>query len=383
MIEIAVSETFEALDAAAWDRLVGDGSPFLEHAWLRALDRTGCVDPDEGWLGQIITAWRDGDLVGAIPLYMKGHSRGEFVYDWSWANLAERIGVPYYPKLIAAVPFTPVAGERLLVHPEVVGDERDEVTAMLVKGAMAWTERTGARGLHFLFLPEAQAHLLAEHGFITRLSYQYQWRNHGYASFDDFLDAFRHKRRNQFRRERREMTDQGIEFTVYTGDAITPEVVDCAFHFYARSCERFGPWTSQYLKRTFWDEVSRTMPHRLQILLAGRAGEPPLAGTLTLRKADRWYGRYWGCEEEVRFLHFNACYYFPIEQAIREGVQTYEPGAGGHHKYGRGFEPTYTWSSHYLPDPNLRRILEDFVGREADAVRHEVESLLATSPLKG
>lgn len=383
MIEIAVSESFETLDAGAWDRLVGDGSPFLEHAWLAALDRTGCIEPDEGWLGQTITAWKDGELVGAIPLYMKGHSRGEFVYDWSWANLAQRLGVPYYPKLIAAVPFTPVSGERLLLHPELDDDDREAVQAMLIRGAREWTDRTGAKGLHFLFVPKDQADTLADHGFITRLSFQYHWRNHGYESFDDFLAAFRHKRRNQFRRERREMDDQGIVFKVYTGDDISPEVVDQAFHFYARTCERFGPWTSQYLKRPFWDEVSKTMPHRLQILLAGRAGEPPVAGTLTLRKNDRWYGRYWGCDEHVRFLHFNACYYFPIEQAIRAGVQTYEPGAGGHHKYGRGFEPTYTYSSHYLPDPNLRHILSDYVEREAEAVRHEVETLLASSPLKG
>jgi predicted N-acyltransferase len=382
VIDIAVSEHFETLEAAAWNQLVGESSPFLEHAWLLALDRTECVDPQEGWLGQTITAWQDGDLVGGIPLYLKGNSRGEFVYDWSWADLAGQIGVSYYPKLIAAIPFTPVTGTRLLVHPELSGDDREKVLNLLVQGALEWTDRVGAQGLHFLFTPKEEADRLAEHGFLTRLGFQYHWRNRGYDDFDDFLGAFRHKRRNQILRERREMTDEGISFRVYTGDEITPHVIDQMFHFYSLTCARFGRSTGRYLNRAFWQEVGRTMPHRLQILLAHRDTGVPVAGTLTLRKGDRWYGRYWGCDETVRFLHFNACFYVPIEQAISEGVQTYEPGAGGQHKFGRGFEPVLTYSSHYLPDPNLRSILTDFVAREATAVHADVEALLSSSPLK-
>ena len=383
-INIRISNSLDIIeDPDQWDALVGpQGSPFLEYAWLRGLETCGCVEPDEGWLPQILTAWRDDALIGAIPLYVKGHSHGEFVYDWSWANFAEQLGVPYYPKLIAAVPFTPVTGERLLVHPDLSERTRQKVFHALIDGALTWAQDTGVAGLHFLFIPRWQADLLEERGLLIRHAFQYHWNNAGYRTFDDFLARFRARKRTQIKRERRGLTDAEVTLEFHTGADITEEHIHWVRHFYKQTCQKFGPWTDQYLKDAFFDHIRAAFAHRTQLVLARDKGGRPLAGTFSLHKGDRLYGRYWGCDEDIPFLHFNTCYYAPIERAIELGVKVYEPGAGGHHKYKRGFEPTLTYSAHWLADTRLSGILSNFLARESAAVHKEVAHLKTRLPYK-
>ncbi len=381
-LEIRVSNSLGGVDAEAWDALVGEGSPFLEYAWLRGLEVTGCVEPEEGWLPQIMTAWRGERLVGAIPLYVKGHSRGEFVYDWSWANLAAQLRVPYYPKLIAASPFTPVTGDRLLVHPDLEAAERAQILDALIGAALNWARETGVAGLHFLFVAEWQAEVLRSRGLMIRLSYQFHWKNPGYTSFEDFLGRFRAHRRTQIRREIRGLQDAKVRLEFLSGQEIQPAHVDAVRHFYKATCEKFGPWTDQYLKDAFFDHVRVAFAHRTQLVLALDADDRPVAGTFSLIKGDRLYGRYWGCDEDIPFLHFNACYYAPIERAIALGVKVYEPGAGGHHKLARGFEPTLTHSAHWLADPRLADLLERHLHKERAAVIAEVEAMSKGLPFK-
>lgn len=380
-LQLRVGRDLSSVRAQDWDALVGDDAPFLEYAFLRGLELTGCLEPRYGWLPQPLTLWRGEELLGAIPLYLKGNSYGEFVYDWSWANLAHQLGVSYYPKMIAAVPFTPVGGARLLVRPDLSEAEREEVLDQLVAGALQWAQESGVSGLHFLFLPQWQAERLAARGFLLRHAHQYHWRNEGYADFDDFVGRFRAKRRTQILRERRGVREAGVQCEVYRGAEITPEVLGLAYGFYRKTCEQFGHWNRQYLNEAFFAHLRAQMPERLQILLARDAAGAVVAGTLTLCKGDRWYGRYWGCREEIRFLHFEACYYHPIELAISEGVQVYEPGAGGDHKYARGFTPTLTCSAHWLADARFSALVERFLAQESAAVQDEVEHMQDSSPL--
>ena len=381
-IQIRVSDSLKVVQAEDWDRMVGEGSPFLEYTWLRGLEETGCLEPDEGWMPQILTAWQGERLVGGVPLYLKGNSYGEFVYDWSWANLASQLGVPYYPKLIAAVPFTPVTGQRVLVDPTLEKDEQGRVLEALVEGSKAWARQSGVLGLHFLFVPQWQAEFLAERGLMIRLAHQYHWRNPGYSSFDDFLARFNSRRRNKLKRERKELAKAGMSLEFLAGDQITTDHMAHVLRFYKDTCRKFGPWTSQYLKDDFFELLHQKFTDRLQLVLAHDSDGEVIAGTFSLHKGKRLYGRYWGCFRDVPFLHFNACYYAPIERAIELGVDVYEPGQGGHHKYKRGFEPTLMYSAHWLADERFRGLIEHFLERERAAVKEEVGHMLEQSPLK-
>lgn len=380
-LELKVSDTLARVSAQAWDALVVGEPPFLRHAWLRGLEEHGCTGPRQGWVPNFVTAWRGGELVGAVPLYLKGDSYGEYVYDWGWAQLAQRLGMPYYPKLLSAIPFTPAGTTKLLTHPQLSEGERAEVRRALLGVCLEWGERTGASGLHFLFISPEELGFLERAGFMPRLSYQYHWRNDGYQSFDDFLGRFKAKRRIQIKRERRGVQEAGVSFEVCRGEALTPEVMRLAHRFYAGTVERFGPWGKQFFTEDFFVHLGQALPDHTQVLLAKDATGRPVAGTLTLRQGDRWYGRYWGCDEQIRFLHFEACYYYPLALAIQEKVQIYEPGAGGDHKYVRGFEPSITLSAHRLADPKLHAILARHLAQERDAVRAEVAALLAGSPI--
>lgn len=399
MIQIRVSDSIGDIDATNWNHLVGEGSPFLEYNWLYGLEKTGCVTPEEGWMPQYLTAWQDDSsseldepprdriaegarLVGAIPLYLKGHSRGEFVYDWSWANLASQLGEPYYPKLIAAVPFTPVTGQRILVDARLDQASRDRVFSALIDAALAWAQQTEACGLHFLFLPKWQADLMATRGLLIRTAYQYKWTNPGYADFDDFISRFRSRRRNKIKRERRELAQSDITLEVAQGEEITLEHITHVRRFYKDTCRKFGHWTSQYLKDAFFEHIREHFTHRTQLILARDKRGHPVAGTFSLLKNEVLYGRYWGCDEDIPFLHFNACYYAPIERAIELGVTLYEPGQGGHHKYRRGFEPQQTWSAHWLASPRMRDVLAHHLVQERAAVAQEVQEMVKQSPLK-
>jgi predicted N-acyltransferase len=364
----AISEIGEAEYAAL---LRSDTPPFLSYAWLRALESTGCVAPERGWAPLHLALRQGGRLLALAPAYVKGNSEGEFVFDHAWARFAEaRLGIEYYPKLIVAVPFTPATGPRLLSLP---GVDRRELVQAFVTGLARVTERLGLSSAHVLFPTAPDADAFAECGMLLRYGLQFHWHNAGYASFDEFLEGFTSKRRNQIRRERREMARQGIEIRSYTGREIGPEQVDEAYRFYRATVDKFF-WGRRYLNREFFQEVAARMPEQLHIVLAFERGSPrALGGAFNLLGKTALYGRYWGACEERPFLHFNVCFYHGIEECITRGLAVFEPGAGGEHKQTRGFEPSLTYSTHHLADPRLSLAISDFLSRERQAHVDHVE----------
>lgn len=370
-----------ALAAADWDRLVGDEPPFLEHAFLTSLEEAGCVGPDTGWHPQPITVHDEmtGELLGAAPAYLKTHSMGEFVYDWAWADAAERAGVQYYPKLVLAVPFTPVAGRRLLVEPALDPDEAMSVRRALLAGAVQLAADARCGGVHMLFCQEDERDAATAIGFVHRLGQQFHWVNDGYGEFADFLARFRSKRRNQIRRERRRVAEQGFETVSLLGDEVLDEHRELAFRFYCATVDQFR-WGRRYLNERFFESLWARQRDRLQLTLARNIDDGRvLAGTVNMQKGDARWGRYWGCDANHPFLHFEVCSYAPIEDCIGQGVQRFEAGAGGgSHKYGRGFLPAFTHSAHLLFNDGFHQAVADFCRREALIITQEAGSLTAS-----
>jgi predicted N-acyltransferase len=342
-LTIELPGTWSAVPAAEWDALVGDGSPFLEHVFLHTLEAHGAAVPATGWTPRPILVRENGRLVGGAPGWVKTHSMGEFVYDHAWADAARRAGFSYYPKLLIGVPFTPVTGDRLLVAP---GADRDVVREALLAGVREACR--GCSGVHVNFDGEAESNWLAERGLFQRLQYQFHWFNQGYTTFDDWLATFPSDKRNKVRRERKEV--RGLTLTA--SNRPTADELRALHRFWGNTAEQFGPWGHVYLPESVFQHLGEVWGDRLHTVLA-RDGERIVAGAFNVEKAGRLYGRYWGADEGVKFLHFEVCYYQPIEDAIRRGLQVFEPGHGGTHKYRRGFRPTVTYSNHVLVDPRL------------------------------
>jgi predicted N-acyltransferase len=376
-MDLKVLNGLSAIDPAAWDALVGAGSPFLEWGWLAALEESECVQAATGWLPQHLTLWEGHQLIGACPLYLKGHSQGEFVFDHGWAEAAERAGIRYYPKLLVAVPFTPATGARFLTHPDV------DRPALIRTFGNALKEICTANRLstvHINFCLPDEVDALGALGFERRSGYQFQWINPGWRTFDDYLAAFRSKRRIQIRRERRELDAQGIEITVHAGSAIPDELFTPLFRLYKSTTDKLY-WGRQYLNAELFDLLRQRWKQRLCFFVARRNGQI-VAGTFTVRKGDVLYGRYWGAFEALRYLHFNVCYYAAIEYCLQEGISRFEPGAGGEFKHLRGFDARPTDSMHYIADPRFARAVRDYLAKERQAVAHEIEWLDEQSALK-
>jgi predicted N-acyltransferase len=356
---VRLLDSYLGIDGAAWDALVGDGSPFLEHTFLAGLEALGCAVPETGWTPRpVLVHDDDGRLIGAAPAWVKTHSMGEFVYDHAWAQAAHANGYRYYPKLVVGVPFSPVTGQRLLMAP---GCDAGAVRSALWAGLRAAAE--DCEGVHVLFDTEDEATWLAERGVFQRLQFQYHWHNRGYGCFEDFVSTFPSKKRNKIRRERKEL--RGLRITA--GTRPTSAQLDAMHGFYVGHTEQFGPWGRAYLTRDFFQHLGAVWGERLHLVLA-HDGERPVAGTFNVIKGDRLYGRHWGAEENVKFLHFEVCYYQAIDECIRRGVQVFEPGHGGEHKGRRGFDPTLTRSSHWLAEPRLHAAFRDHATREAAAI---------------
>ena len=309
---------------------------------------------------------RDGDrVVAACPLYVKAHSEGEFVFDWGWADAAQRAGIAYYPKLLVGVPFTPVTGARLLTAP---GVEREPLLAALARALREVCIGNELSGVHVNFCRDDERAALEEVGFLPRLGFQYHWTNAGFGTFEDYLGSLRSKRRNQTRRERRELAEQGVRIEALTGDAIPDALFATMFRIYRATVDHH-PWGRRYLNGAFFDLLRERYRKRLCFVLAWR-GEELLAGTMNVAKGDALYGRYWGALQPLRHLHFNVCYYAGIEHCIERGLRRFEPGAGGEYKQLRGFDATPTWSCHFLADRRLADAVRHFLDRErADAER--------------
>lgn len=361
--------TLANIDAHSWNRLAGT-NPFLKHEFLLALEHSGCVGAGTAWQPLHLLI-RDGQRrpVGALPLYVKYDSRGEFVFDWSWADAYERSGRSYYPKLVSSIPFTPATGERLLIDSEADGAA---ISERLIRGARDLAQEIGASSLHVLFPTDPQRSLFGRQGFLPRKSCQFHWHNQRYADFEDFLGRFSSAKRKKARRERRRIVEAEIAFEHLRGDEPSPAEWDAIFEFYAHTFLRRG--RSPYLNRAFFDEVAATMPENLLIVLARYRGTP-IAAAIFFRGGSTLYGRYWGSLADFHSLHFEACYYQGIDYCIREGLQTFEPGTQGEHKISRGFTPHATWSCHWLSDPQFHGAVADFLIREALHVDAYMESL--------
>ncbi len=373
-LEFRTHERIADIGAAAWAELAGPHcAPFLRYEWLSALEDAGCIEPSRGWLAMHLGAYAAGKLVAVAPCYVKGNSEGEFVFDHSFARYAQgNLRIPYYPKLVVAVPFTPATGPRILIRE---GADAAHISRAFAAALPQIAERIGASGAHVLFPERAQAAELEAAGYLQRHGVQYHWRNAQYATFEDFLARFSSKRRNQIRREMREMRDRNIELEVLTGSSLRPERVDFIFEFYRSTVEKFF-YGKQYLNRAFFEQVCSTMPEQLHVVVASDGGsKKPIAGAFNLLGQRSLYGRYWGALEERPFMHFNVCFYRGIQECIERGLELFEPGAGGEHKLARGFEPSLTFSAHSFQDRRLHAAVSEFVGREREALeQHILES---------
>ena len=377
MGEITLEKGVAQLPREEWNVLVGEGSPFLEWEWLASLEEAEVVHPSTGWLPRPLVARDAGRLVAACPLYVKAHSEGEFVFDFAWADAAERAGLRYYPKLLVGVPFTPVCGARILTAPGVA--------------RASWIQRFGAAlralcveqefsSVHVNFCEEDEVTPLEAAGFHTRLGFQYQWCNRGYTSFEDFLTYFRSKRRNQILRERRELRTQSITLETLVGTEIPSSLFDPMFRLYCTTVDQH-PWGRRYLNEAFFELLRQRFRQRLCCILA-KQGDQIIAGTLNVQKNDVLYGRYWGAFHNIRHLHFNVCYYAALEHCIRNGLQRFEPGAGGEFKQLRGFDAAPTRSLHFIADPRLAAAVERFLEQERSQATHAIEALRERSALK-
>ena len=367
MAETELLDGVRQVEPAEWNALVGGDSPFLEWEWLASLEESGAVGPPTGWQPRPLVAREAGRLVAAVPLYVKGHSEGEFVFDWGWADAAYRAGIEYYPKLLVGVPFTPVTGRRLLTAP---GADRAAWLPRLAAGLRELCDGNRLSGVHVKFCRDDERAALESAGFLARLGFQYHWGRDGERSFEDYLARLRSKRRNQVRRERREVASQGVRVEVLRGDAIPGELYPEMFRLYLSTIEG-NPWGRQYLNGEFFELLRQRFRERLCFLVARRNGRI-LAGTVNVQKGDALYGRYWGAFESLRHLHFEVCYYAGIEHCIESGLDRFEPGAGGHYKQLRGFDARPTWSCHYLADPRLA----EAVGRYLSAERAEARDAI-------
>ena len=371
-ITARIADGVSSIPAADWDACAGAANPFVGHAFLSILEQSGSVGRGTGWQPlPIMVDGADGRPAAIAPVYAKSHSQGEYVFDHAWADAWERAGGNYYPKLQVAAPFTPVPGPRLLL--------RDAGLApALIAGLEALTDQNGLSSTHATFVAPDQLPLFEAAGWLIREGTQFHWQNHGYRSFDDFLGALSSRKRKAIRHERAKAVDE-LTIRHVTGADLNEAHWDSFWTFYQDTGSR--KWGHPYLTREFFSLLGERMADQVLLILAERNGHA-IAGALNLIGADTLYGRYWGCTEDVPFLHFELCYYQAIDAAIARGLRTVEAGAQGEHKLARGYVPVPTWSAHYIPDRNFRRAVADFLARERLGVESDRAFLGALTPFK-
>jgi predicted N-acyltransferase len=368
---LRIVESLAAIAPAAWDALVGD-RPLLSHAFLHALHETGCAAPETGWTPRYLTAWRGETLVGAMPLYFKAHSYGEYVFDWSWADAYRRHGRRYYPKLLCAVPFTPATGPRLIAAEPALRRE-------LLLAALALLQDQRLSSLHVLFPQHDEASLCAAAGMHLRESVQFHWTNPGYRDFADFLSTMNHDKRKRINQERRKLAATGVVFRRLLGGEIGER--DWAFFFRCYTTTYRRHHSTPYLSLDFFERLGATLPDQL-LLVVGERGGRPVCSALDIFSRDTLWGRYWGATDFVPGLHFEACYYQAIDFCIERRIGAFEGGAQGVHKLARGLLPVTTRSAHAIADPDFARAIERFAADERSEVAQTVEELEAASPFK-
>lgn len=366
---------------AQWDALALPlETPFLEWEWLNNLETSGSATGRTGWLPNHLTIWRERTLIAAAPLYVKGHSYGEFVFDHQWADLAHRLGVRYYPKLLGMVPFTPAVGYRFLLAP---GEDEDELTELMISAIDHFCDRNHISGCNFLYVDPSWRVIMERHGFTSWLHYSYIWQNRGYQTFDDYLGDFNANQRRNIRRERKAVEKAGLHLKTLAGDEIPNSLFSLMYTLYSNTCDKFM-WGSKYLTRKFFEQLHPHYRHRVLFVAAydEKDQRQPIGMSFCLTKGEQLYGRYWGCLEEFDNLHFDACYYTPIEWAIANGIQTFDPGAGGRHKKRRGFPATANHSLHRFYEPRLSHILRSYIDEVNEMEEQEIDAVNQELPFK-
>ncbi|MEJ2322724.1 MAG: GNAT family N-acetyltransferase [Gammaproteobacteria bacterium] len=362
-MKIQIHSDIASIPADDWNALVRDNNPLVRHEFLQAMEENGCVGENFGWLPRHIAVY-DGDrLAGAMPLYEKTNSYGEFVFDHAWADAYRRSGHAYFPKLVSAVPYTPCGGQRMLC----AAVDRESVFPLLLRTALTLAGETGASSLHLLFPEAGEIDYLQQQGLMIRHDCQFHWYNQSYVDFGDFLGRLASRKRKAILKERRRVSEAGVRIRVLDGHGATPDDWREFSRFYARTFDE--KWGIATFNEGFFKQVARTLPGSIVLVLADRDGET-IAGSLMYRSDTTLYGRHWGCAEQVDFLHFEACYYQGIDYCIKHGLGLFEPGAQGEHKIARGFIPRITRSAHWLADDFLRKPIEHFVEHEKQAVQH-------------
>ncbi|WP_221792355.1 GNAT family N-acetyltransferase [Aquisediminimonas sediminicola] len=370
--KLSTASGFAQIDAGQWDRCAGNDDPFLTHAFMRCLEQSGSAIADTGWQPMPLLATNDaGELIGATPLWGKSHSQGEYIFDHGWADAWQRAGGRYYPKLLSAVPFTPVTGRRLLSNDPVVASH-------LIAGMAAMTEQNNLSSAHANFITEDEVALFEQAGWLIRDGLQYHWENRGYQSFDDFLGEMPSRKRKTIRKER-DTARQGLDIRHLTGSDITEAHWDAFWAFYQDTGAR--KWGTPYLTRSFFSLLNKAMADRILLVFA-YDGDRPIAGALNLIGAEALFGRYWGTTDDRPFLHFELCYYQAMDFAIEHHLARVEAGAQGEHKIARGYAPIITRSAHYLPDTRFREAVADFVARERRTLQLHATELAEMLPFR-
>ena len=376
-IAVKVQENIGAIAPSEWDACAGIDNPFVRHTFLRALEDSGSVGKESGWLPQHLTIEDEtGQLLGAVPMYLKNHSQGEYVFDWGWADAYERAGGRYYPKLQASIPFSPVAGPRLLVRR---GDMATTIQSALVAGLIEVAKQYGVSSLHVTFAEESDASFLESSGFLIRHGHQFHWKNAGYETFDDFLANLSSRKRKNIRKERRKVDEAGIRVQTLNGPDIKASHWDEFHRFYVNTYDR--KWGYPYLTRDFFAMLGEEMADQVALVRAD-IDDLAIAGALNLVGTDALYGRNWGCAGRYKFLHFEACYYRAIDFAIERGLTTVEAGTQGPHKIQRGYLPQRTYSAHWIRDQGFRDAVADYLERERHAEAGESDFLSELSPFR-
>ncbi len=373
----SVAESLGQVRPEDWDGVAGSDNPFLCHAFLHALEYSGCAIDATGWSARHLLLHDSNDrLVGAVPLYLKSHSFGEFVFDWAWADAYRRAGLRYYPKLVATVPFTPAAGPRLLVAP---GPDPNTIRRQLVGAARDLADSLNVSSLHWLFPTDEDLPVLEACGMMRRTGYQFHWHNRGYRDFGEFLGDFSSQKRKKIRRERELLREAGIGTTVLTGSDIDAEQWRRFYEFHLDTIRKYGG--APFLNLELFLALGKTLGDRIVMVVAHR-DHTDIAAALNFRGNDTLYGRYWGGLEDIPGLHFETCYYRAIEYCIDCGLARFESGAQGGHKLARGFLPNRTYSAHWLRHPEFGRAVADFLEREDHAMSSHLDELNEHSPFK-
>lgn len=379
LFEIKISHQFGDFQKEEWNLLVPPDSVFQEYEFLAGLEKTGCIG-DSDWTPVLVFTRREGVLSGVLPAYVRSDSYGEYIFDFQWANAFHRAGIPYYPKLTVAVPFTPVTGSRILLHPNLSPPERDSLSAELLQKLLQFGREKETSSVHLLFCKEEEQKTGIQNSFAPRLSHQYHWFNKGFASFDEFLGTLVKDRRKTIRQERRKISESGLTIQTLTGDSITEDHAHIFYEFYKDTHSK--KWGQPYLNRQFFLEMYQTFRHRLLLVLASDPSGKPIGGSWNVFREGFLFGRYWGALEHIPNLHFECCYYRLIDYAIEHKMERVEAGAQGEHKFLRGYEAVPMYSLHHIYNEQGRAAIESYLEREIAMERENISAYNAQSPIK-